>query len=166
MKRVLLVAGLVLFIWLGSGAISYTVVELTGGGSPGIQGEQGEQGQRGERGLTGSAAEPASGLLDNPCGTALASYRKGLETPGLSEQQISSLYGRGDDNESGSNDECGNKCVRVYLVLGSRRAYGCGCVCAFFVCGDLPYYLYVWRRCHHRSSLICSLSAIYPYAGR
>ena len=90
MKRILLIASLVLFIWVGSGAISYTVVEFTGGGPPGPQGEQGE---RGPRGLTGAkAADPAEGLFLDPCSEAIDAYEEGLSTPGLSAQQVSALY--------------------------------------------------------------------------
>ena len=87
MKRILLVVSLVLFIWIGSGAISYTVVELTGGGP---QGEQGERGPRGERGSTGSGAVDTQFL--DPCSEAIDAYEEGLSTPGLSEQQVIALY--------------------------------------------------------------------------
>ena len=84
MKRILLVMSLVLFIWIGSGAISYTIVELTGGGP------QGEQGERGERGFTGSGAVDTQFL--DPCSEAVDAYEEGLQTPGLSSQQVTALY--------------------------------------------------------------------------
>ncbi len=87
MKRILLVVSLVLFVWIGSGAISYTVVELTGGGP---QGEQGERGPRGERGFTGSGAVDTQFL--DPCSEAIDAYEEGLSTPGLSAQQVTALY--------------------------------------------------------------------------
>lgn len=87
MKRILLVVSLVLFVWIGSGAISYTIVELTGGGP---QGEQGERGPRGERGFTGSGAVDTQFL--DPCSEAIDAYEEGLSTPGLSEQQVIALY--------------------------------------------------------------------------
>ena len=90
MKRILLVVSLVLFIWVGSGAVAYTVVELTGAGPPGPQGEQGE---RGPRGLTGEEAfVPVGDLFLDPCSEAIDAYEEGLSTPGLSEQQVIALY--------------------------------------------------------------------------
>lgn len=91
MKRILLVVSLVLFVWIGSGAISYTIVELTGGGPPGPQGEQGE---RGERGFTGPKAttDPIGQRPPTLCAEAIDAYEEGLSTPGLSSQQLSALY--------------------------------------------------------------------------
>ena len=48
----LLVAFLIL-AWVGSAAISYGVVELTGGGPDGEQGVQGRQGDTGRQGMQG-----------------------------------------------------------------------------------------------------------------
>ncbi len=84
------VALLVLFVvltWAGAGGIAYGVVELTGGGP---QGEQGEQGPKGERGPAAPAAPFSSGSL---CDKATEAYLEGLSTPGLSDSQISTLYG-------------------------------------------------------------------------
>lgn len=84
------VALLVLFVvltWAGAAGFAYGVVELTGGGP---QGEQGEQGPKGERGPAAPAAPFSSGSL---CDKATEAYLEGLSTPGLSDSQISTLYG-------------------------------------------------------------------------
>ncbi len=81
------VALLVLFVvltWSGAAGIAYGVVELTGGGP------QGEQGPKGERGPAAPAAPISSGSL---CDKATEAYLEGLSTPGLSDSQISTLYG-------------------------------------------------------------------------
>ena len=86
-RTVALLVLFVVFTWAGAGGIAYGVVELTGGGP---QGEQGEQGPKGERGPAAPAAPFSSG---SSCDKATEAYLEGLSTPGLSDSQISTLYG-------------------------------------------------------------------------
>lgn len=87
LKSAVRVIFLVLVTWAGAAGISYAVVETTGGGPRGEQGPQGEQGPRGPA----APAAPTSSV--SACDKALEAYLEGLSTPGLSEFQISTLYG-------------------------------------------------------------------------